>query len=238
MTVSVPVSGKFPARVDLIIFDCDGVLIDSEYLACSSIVETFACYGVTVPIDLLLSRLTGVTDKSLPDQLEAMGYAIPDAAYRRLEAGILEKFRTALMPTAEMATLLEDLAVRICVASNSSVKRLDVSLGVTDLARFFGANVFSADHVARGKPDPALFLHAAERMSVPPENCLIVEDSSHGLAAARAAGIAALGFHGGSHCRPDHGEVLLRSGALATFARAGDLKRFLSKYVTASTEPV
>ena len=93
-----PISG-IPDRLDLVIFDCDGVLIDSEYLACRSIVDTFAQYGITVPVELLLSRLVGTTDNSLRTQLESFGYAIPSEAFDRLESEILNRFRTPCWKT-------------------------------------------------------------------------------------------------------------------------------------------
>src|SRR5262249_59984829 len=121
-------------------------------------------------------------------------------------------------PIAGVSAALSALHFRICVASGSSLARLTHSLTLTGLIGRFHPHIFSAEQVARGKPAPDLFLLAASKMGVAAQACWVIEDSLAGIAAAQAAGMTALGFTGGSHCRPDHGEGPCRAGAVADFA--------------------
>jgi beta-phosphoglucomutase-like phosphatase (HAD superfamily) len=108
---------------------------------------------------------------------------------------------------------LDRAGVARCVASSSSLQRIALALEVTGLSEFFGGHVFSSTMVARGKPAPDLFLHAANAMGFDPETCVVIEDSVNGIKAARSAGMRALGFLGGVHCPPAHGGELLAGGA-------------------------
>jgi HAD superfamily hydrolase (TIGR01509 family) len=196
---------------DLVIFDCDGVLIDSELLSVRVDRECLAEYGIDMSTEEILERYTGTS--SMVVELEAR--------YERTLPGFDERHRQLMRPLFEtslraipgVVAVLDSLACRSCVASSSSPERLRHALSLVGLFERFHPNIFSANHVARGKPAPDLFLYAADRMGVRPQRCVVVEDSLPGVAAAVAAGMPAIGFTGGSHCRPGHGSRLAAAGA-------------------------
>jgi HAD superfamily hydrolase (TIGR01509 family) len=190
------------APIELVIFDCDGVLVDSEPLSCGLLVEHLARAGVTIDRAQVYERHLGRTLASIARAVEEEhGRPLPAGFLDSFQAAILTRFERELRPVRGMGEVLDRLVVRRCVASSSRPERLAVSLRVTGLARHFGAAVFSAVEVPNGKPAPDLFLHAAARMGVLPERALVVEDSAAGVAAARAAGMRVIGFTGGGHAR-------------------------------------
>jgi beta-phosphoglucomutase-like phosphatase (HAD superfamily) len=128
-----------------------------------------------------------------------------------------------------VAAFLEGLSLRRCVASSSDPERIRSSLALTGLARFFGGDIFSAHAVARGKPAPDLFLHAANQMGVDPAAALVVEDSLPGVQAAKAAQMRVIGYLGGAHIGPDHGKQLLEAGADALAENWADVNRWLAR---------
>ncbi|HZU89792.1 MAG TPA: HAD-IA family hydrolase, partial [Stellaceae bacterium] len=123
------------------------------------------------------------------------------------------------------------LTLPVCVASSSLPAQLRLGLEVAGLLEFFEPHLFSATMVAHGKPAPDLFLYAAARMGAAPRHCLVVEDSLAGVTAARAAGMTALGFCGGSHCRPGHGERLLAGGAAHVIRDMRDLPAAIERFL-------
>ena len=209
---------------DLIIFDCDGVLIDSEVIACRIDAEVLSEAGIPISAAEIAQRFIGTTmSQMLATLSEEHEVALPDDLVARLQARLETAFAQELRPLPGTAELLAALTVPSCVASSSGPERLAQSLGLTGLADHFGARVFSARSVARGKPAPDLFLYAAERMAVEPDHCLVVEDSLSGVTAAVAAGMAVTGFTGGSHCGSGHGERLRAAGAVQVVANMADL---------------
>ena len=179
---------------DLVVFDCDGVLIDSEPIVNRAHAETLALCGYAIGEEVLLERFCGVSDA---DML----------------AAIARDYRARLKAIPGIHEALAGLALPVCVASSGTPERIRLGLEVAGLLDRFDPHLFSATMVARGKPAPDLFLHAAERMGAAPQRSVVIEDSLAGVAAARAAGMTALGFCGGSHCRPGHGERLRAGGA-------------------------
>jgi len=201
----------------LIIFDCDGVLIDSEMLSCDALIASLAAHGVAIDRDFVFRHCIG---HSLPTVLEKLaglkGRRLParfEADYRSI---LLESFDRDLRPIAGIAAILASLAVPYCVATGSNEERAQRSLAAAGLANL-GAPVFTAAMVKQGKPAPDLFLHAAHSMGVAPRQCLVIEDSMPGIRAARAAGMAVWRFTGGSHFKAGFGEGEL-SSADAEFA--------------------
>ncbi len=188
--------------IGLVIFDCDGVLVDSEPLAMQLLLQTLAEAGVELAAEEAYEAFLG---KSLATVCEMLrrdyGVDVDDAALQRMRARLNAAIRAELQPIPGIARTLETLGRPICVASSSQVERIRLSLAVTGLERFFGDDVFSATMVARGKPAPDLFLFAAQRMHVAPEHCMVIEDSPAGVTAAREAGMQVLGFTGGSHAQ-------------------------------------
>jgi HAD superfamily hydrolase (TIGR01509 family) len=199
---------------DLVIFDCDGVLIDSEPIATRAHAETLALCGYAIGEDTLLERFCGVSDADMLAAIEReWGRALPPDYQDRLALRLEEEYRRALRPIPGIREALSALALPLCVASSSAPARLRLGLEIAGLLEFFEPHLFSATMVARGKPAPDLFLHAAARMGATPRRSFVIEDSLTGVEAARDAAMTALGFCGGSHCRPGHGERLSASGA-------------------------
>jgi len=217
--------------VDLLIFDCDGVLVDSEVLACRAVSEALAEFGLSLPIDEIAERFLGRSSKDMYAALEAeWGCVLSTDVRSRIRAHSRELFDHELRPVSGIAPVLEVLAGPRCVASSSGPEAIAYKLGRTDLLRCFEpAALFSAHMVTRGKPAPDLFLHAAERMGADPERCLVIEDSVPGVTAAKAAGMVVLGFTGASHCRAGHADRLSAAGADLVFSEMRMLPRLIAQ---------
>jgi HAD superfamily hydrolase (TIGR01509 family) len=185
---------------DLIIFDCDGVLIDSEVISARVLLAHLASVGVAADMDDFRSRFLGRSwPKVAADVRASSGVTLPEdfeASYRRT---LLAAFEHELKPMLDIEAVLDGLAARACVATSSSPPRARRSLELTGLLARFGEAVFTASEVENGKPAPDLFLHAARRMGAAPSRCLVIEDSLPGLKAGRAAGMTVWHFTGGSH---------------------------------------
>ncbi len=223
-------SRTLPASLDLIIFDCDGVLVDSEVLASRAVAEALAAIGHPAAVESVTERFLGMSDQDMYAALEReRGAALPadfDAQMNRLATALFER---ELRPMRGLESALAALAEPRCVASSSAPAMLARKLAWTDLAPWFGDAVFSTAAVARGKPAPDIFLHAAGRMGATPARALVIEDSPLGIAAAKAAGMIAFGFTGGSHCRAGHGERLAAAGADLVFAEMAELPERLAQ---------
>lgn len=201
---------------DLVIFDCDGVLVDSEVLAVEAFCEVLASAGVPA-LPAMIARCFGMKQADiLASVARDTGVAVPNSVADALWPATRALFDRSLRPMPGIADFLTRLGDRPrCVASSSSLERIRFSLARTGLDTFFGDAVFSSQMVSRGKPAPDLFLLAAARMGVPPERCAVIEDSIFGVEGARAAHMRALGFLGGSHILPGHAAALLACGAEA-----------------------
>jgi HAD superfamily hydrolase (TIGR01509 family) len=209
-----------PKAFDLLIFDCDGVLVDSEVLACRAVSGALAEFGLSLPVDEIAERFLGRSSKDMYAELEAEWRGVlSDAVKSRIRAHSAELFDRELQPIDGIAAALDALSGPRCVASSSGPEAIAYKLRRTDLARCFEpVSLFSAHMVSRGKPEPDLFLHAAERMGADPVRCLVIEDSVPGVTAAKAAGMIAFGFIGASHCRAGHADRLSAAGADLIFA--------------------
>jgi HAD superfamily hydrolase (TIGR01509 family) len=214
---------------NLIIFDCDGVLVDSEPISirCTAAALTAAGY----PIDAagVLERFLGISTAAMVAMVEQeTGRPMPPGFVENLRHRILTAFERELRPMDGVADLLDHLDRPVCVASSSVPERIRLSLRVTGLLERLEPNIFSATMVRHGKPAPDLFLLAAERMGVPPPSCIVIEDSIAGVRAGRAAGMMVFGFVGGSHLSPAlAGPRLLAEGAHQVFERMADLNEYL-----------
>jgi HAD superfamily hydrolase (TIGR01509 family) len=214
--------------IDLVIFDCDGVLVDSEIVSFEAEAEALAEVGIRVPVDALVERFVGLSSASAFAILEKEhGIRLPPDFAVRCRQRVLDAFDTRLRPIAGVESLLEGLAHRRCVASSSEPERIRHSLTLAGIFRYFDPHIFSATQVAHGKPAPDLFLFAAAQMGAAPERCLVIEDSVPGVTGARAAGMAVLGFTGGGHCRNGHAERLRAAGAAEVFGTMAELTRRL-----------
>ncbi|WP_230530613.1 HAD family hydrolase [Microvirga roseola] len=207
----------------LLIFDCDGVLVDSETLACQIDAEILTEIGLPYTAQDIMRQFVGASLKDMVARIEAEhGCTLPADFGERLNRELFSRFETDLQPVGGVRDAILTLPFQRCVASSSVPERIALSLRVTGLADLFD-HVFSASEVARGKPAPDLFLHAARRMEIAPEACLVIEDSPAGVQAARAAGMRVIGFTGGGHCGPEHGEKLRHAGASIIVGRMADL---------------
>lgn len=206
----------------MIIFDCNGVLVDSEPIATAVVSQEFMRAGIALPPEVIARYFAGRRPSDMFGEIEiAAGRKLPAGFAERVAAATLERFRQELRATAHAAYALTWLRGPKCVASSSSIERIRLSLESTDLIRFFEPNLFSANQVKRGKPAPDLFLLAAATMRVAPRDCIVVEDSPAGVAAAVAAGMTAIGFIGGSHAGDHLGGQLADEGARAVI---GDMR--------------
>jgi HAD superfamily hydrolase (TIGR01509 family) len=219
------------AAFDLLIFDCDGVLVDSEVLACRAVSEALAEFGLSLPIEEVAERFLGRSTKDMYAALEAdWNCVLPDAVRSRIRAHSRDLFDRELLPVKGVAAALDALTGLRCVASSSGAEAIAHKLGRTDLLRRFEpASLFSAHMVSRGKPAPDLFLHAAGRLGTEPRRCLVIEDSVPGVTAAKAAGMTVFGFIGASHCRAGHEGRLSAAGADLVLAEMRELPRLIAQ---------
>jgi HAD superfamily hydrolase (TIGR01509 family) len=210
-------------RPHLIIFDCDGVLVDSELLSCRCLCEALAGCGIDVGLEETLDLFLGRSLDAVLEHYQGLGRSIPRQFPAELMVKVQETFRSALCPIDGIGSVLEGLKIPHCVASSSTLDRVSLSLCLTGLAGHFGDRLYTAQMVDRGKPAPDLFLYAAERMQADPARTLVIEDSVSGVRAAKAAGMTVWGFVGGSHYRSRDGRASLRdAGADRVFAHMAD----------------
>jgi HAD superfamily hydrolase (TIGR01509 family) len=206
------------SNIDLIVFDCDGVLVDSEIISCRAHAEILTRHGYPITSEQVFDRFLGRSTRQARIEIESeLGRRLPDHFHGDLQDELFRSFQETLEPVPHVAEALDAISQAVCVASSGSQERMRVSLGRTGLYDRFAPNIFSASQVPRGKPAPDLFLFAAAHMQIPPECCLVVEDSLPGIAGAVAAGMTVLGFHGGSHCQPGYGDTLRVAGAHQIF---------------------
>ena len=198
----------------LLIFDCDGVLVDSEHLACASLAEVMTTLGHSMTSDEAMRAFAGRSLKDVLARAERLlSRPIPKDLGEQAAVQLMARFRRELQAVAGVKEAIAALPYRRCVASSSDPSRLTLSLDVTGLSALFGNNVFSAVEVANGKPAPDLFLLAARRLGEDPSSCIVIEDSVLGVEAAGAAGMAAIGFAGASHANQGLAERLAAAGA-------------------------
>lgn len=207
------------SRFALVIFDCDGVLVDSEPIFNRAHAEILARCGFPIAPERLMERFCGVADAETIAAIEAeWGRPLP-ADYPARVAALTDAYcETGLVAVGGVAEALDCLETPRCVASSGTPERIRKSLATVGLLDRLAPHIFSAVMVPRGKPAPDLFLHAAREMRAAPARCLVVEDSIAGVRAATAAGMIVIGFCGGSHCLPGHAEVLCRNGAALAIA--------------------
>jgi HAD superfamily hydrolase (TIGR01509 family) len=215
---------------ELIIFDCDGVLVDSESLSNRVLSRVFAESGFDISPEDCLRRFVGMSMRSVRTAVEAnSGRSLPEDFEPRVRALADEVFDRDLQPVRGVSDVLSALPHARCVASSGSPTRIRRSLNTTGLDAYFADEaLFSAAMVERGKPAPDLFLHVAETLKVTPEQCLVIEDSLLGATAGVAAGMTVFGFAGASHITDGHGERLEALGVTAVFDEMADLPKMLA----------
>lgn len=211
---------------DLILFDCDGVLVDSEIIAAKVESQLLTDAGYPISVEEMGERFAGMTWKNIL-------LAIEKEADIPLSASLLDKSEKLLDARLEREVKIIDgvkfalarLTTQRCICSNSSSARLDMMLTKVGLKPYFAPHIYSAKDLGpdRVKPKPDIFLHGAQQFGVDPSRCLVVEDSTHGVQAARAAGMRVVGFTGASHSYPSHADRLTDAGAETVISRMQDL---------------
>jgi HAD superfamily hydrolase (TIGR01509 family) len=183
---------------DLVIFDCDGVLVDSERISVAIDVRVLAELGWPLSEAEVIDRFVGRSEAYMLGEIEkALGRRLADGWDERFRHLYREAFEAELAPVDGVVAALDGIAAPTCVASSSSHERLRHTLALTGLLERFDGRIFSADDVRNGKPAPDLFLHAAASLGADPSRCAVVEASRHGVEAARAAGMHAFAYAGG-----------------------------------------
>jgi HAD superfamily hydrolase (TIGR01509 family) len=214
---------------ELLIFDCDGVLIDSEVIACRTDAACLAEIGIALSAEEIMERYVGISVASMFADIELRhDTTLPADFVETVRKRTADAFEADLLPMESVEAALQALPFARCVASSSAPARLRHSLSLTGLLHHFEPHIFSATQVARGKPAPDLFLFAASSMQAAPASCVVIEDSVAGVQAAVAAGMRVIGFTGGSHCRVGHAERLRAAGAAAICDRMHGLPALIA----------
>ena len=205
-------------QIALVIFDCDGVLVDSEVISSRAHAETLTRHGYPITSDQVLDRFLGVSDREARMMVEAeLGRKLPGDFETQMKQAALRCYADDLRTIPHVGEAIAAISLPKCVASSGTPEKIRHGLECAGLYDLLAPHIFSASEVRRGKPAPDLFLFAAGQMAVEPHGCLVVEDSVPGISGALAAGMTVLGFHGGSHCRPGHADRLRAAGAILTF---------------------
>jgi HAD superfamily hydrolase (TIGR01509 family) len=187
-------------QISLVIFDCDGVLVDSEYLSATVLIDVFAGIGVNIDLPFVYTNFVGHSFSAVAAKFARLhGSNVPESFEDDYRNRLLQSFVGRLKATVGVEEVLECLNVPYCLASGSSPQRVLRSLEVTGLHRGFENRIFTTAMVKHGKPAPDVFLHAAAAMGVEPKRCLVIEDSTTGIEAGLAAGMAVWQFRGGAH---------------------------------------
>jgi len=198
----------------LIIFDCDGVLVDSELIANRALAAHLSAQGYPVTANECLGRFIGMTIPGVIAKVQNEGVVLPDDFEATLRAKDQIVFARELKPVSGVEHALQRLDGRPrCVASSGSPEKIARNLDITGLRKYFEDNLFSAKDVQRPKPAPDLFHLAAARMNADAGRCIVIEDTALGIEGAKRAGMRALGFIGGSHRVPADAAVLRAAGA-------------------------
>jgi HAD superfamily hydrolase (TIGR01549 family) len=202
--------------VGALIFDFDGVIADSEAIANTVLAETITGLGHPTTLDQAMTRYMGRRWADVLTEIEAAtGRTLPADFSSELKRATFEGFRTDLTEVSGAKSFIKRFAhIPRCIASSSSMDRLQLCLSILALEEEFGRHVFSADMVARGKPHPDIFLFAANQLGVRPDQCLVIEDSAGGIRAATSAGMTAVGLCAASHIRDGHHRKLSDAGAV------------------------
>ena len=192
----------------LVIFDCDGVLVDSEPLSNTVFARALRREGLDWSVEETMRRLMGRSMKSCVEIVEGLlARQLPENFVHRMQADTLQAFRDAPLQAVpginEAIDAIEAQGIQTCIASSGGFDKMEVSLGVTGLWSRFEGRIFSSSQVKRGKPFPDLFLHAAIAMNEQPFDCVVVEDSVPGVQAAKSAGMRVLGYTGAPHTDRD-----------------------------------
>lgn len=208
-----------------IIWDCDGVLIDSEVLACTTAVEVLEGLGHSISLEEYLRRFMGKSNVQICSEirletgLQLQGDVLSDHLYEEQKKSFIQ----GLQATPGVHHVLKNISVPMAIASGSSPARLQHCLEVTKLAGYFNGHLYSSEMVKRGKPAPNIFLYAAKKMGIAPKDCLVIEDGIHGLQGAKTAGMDVFAYTGGSHMNAHLKQNVINAGANAILSNMNEM---------------
>lgn len=216
-----------------IIYDCDGTLIDSEHIAGSVCAEALTAMGWPITMREFNARFNGVPVKETWAILRTeLPFELPEGFNERLNAEIYRRSETEISVVPGVVEAIHAIDGPRAVASSTGLVRLKKNLDSTGLSSLFGAHIYSASQVARGKPAPDVFLFAASQIGLDPAHAVVIEDSVAGVVAALRAGMRVIGFTGACHGADDIGERLAAAGALSVIAEMRDLPRVVAELRT------
>ncbi|MEQ5788096.1 HAD family hydrolase [Erythrobacter sp. NFXS35] len=215
-----------------IIFDCDGVLVDSEIIHIAAEIELLAKLGLVYAREAYLTRFVGLSNADFQAEVEAdyaklTGDNFPSDFGSQLNEIIWPRIEAELRAIDGVAELVQSFCGKVAVGSSSPLEKLLKKLEITGLQSLFAPHIYSADQVKTGKPAPDLFLHSAAQIEVDPIRCLVIEDSVHGVLAAKAAGMTPIGFVGGGHCDKGLEQRLLANGAVMVVSHHSQIRALL-----------
>jgi HAD superfamily hydrolase (TIGR01509 family) len=209
-------------RPACVIFDCDGVLVDSEVISVKVLLDMAAQYGVTMDLQEAVEEFSGIRLKEGINILQQKAQRpFPDNFEQAFRSRSYEVFKTELRPVKGIKSLLDTLPVPYCVASSGPLEKIKLNLTITGLISYFDNNIFSGYQINSWKPDPGIFLHAAKEMGFSPADCVVIEDSKAGVIAAQRGGFRVFGY-----AKPFNGDELRKEGA-TVFYDMGELEGLL-----------
>ncbi|MEM6801546.1 MAG: HAD family phosphatase [Bacteroidota bacterium] len=215
-----------------LIFDCDGVLVDSEYVAVNIMLRLLKPYGYTASFEEFSSQFTGMLDTAILAHLrEHEGLPLPDDFYHQIESERDRAYLEEIEAVPGMPALIKSLKIPKSVVSNSHVFHVKLSLKICGLEEVFGEYIYSSEHVAHPKPHPDVYLHALASRNLSPQEVLVIEDSLTGVQAATSAGCKVIGFAGARHVGTAHMKKLASMGVEQVAASAHELEKILGAYL-------
>lgn len=209
----------------LLILDCDGVVVDSEPITTRVLCEMLNALGVAIDLEQVVEMFSGHTFPRILERVtELLGRPLPGDFVNNYVSLTVAALEAELLPVPGIELALDEIEIPYCIASNGPHEKMRKTLGITALLPRFEGRMFSATQVPRGKPHPDLFLFAAQHFGVPPSACVVVEDSPSGVTGAVAAGMTVLGFAEASNAGR-----LFAAGAHGVFSRMADLSELLRR---------
>lgn len=214
------------SRLALVIFDCDGVLVDSERIANLAFAEVLSELGLSLTLEDMFDRFVGRSSAQCLEIIEAMlGAKPPDDLETRYRTRINEALRSGVHAVKGVEEVIKHLRVPYCVASSGSHEKMRMTLSATNLLQYFDGNLYSVADVKRGKPHPDVYLYAARQMGVEACRCAVIEDTPIGVQGGLAAGMTVFGY--AELMKP---ERLWQAGAHRVFDRMASLAQYIDEY--------
>ncbi|MDN5203759.1 HAD-IA family hydrolase [Fulvivirgaceae bacterium BMA10] len=222
------------ANIDNILFDCDGVLVDTEIVAARVMVEQLQSLDIDINVGTYLTECTGRTFSGIFRDFMDKGQLDPELKLDEIIASLEQRIFEGTTPIIGVNQALDQIQIRKSVVSNSNVYQIQHALESAGISKHFGSRMFSSMHVEKPKPSPLVYLYALKSLRVPKERCIVIEDSLSGTKAAKSAGMTVIGFTGGSHIVDGHKEKLEALGVLTVCEKHEDLPDLISDITKSS----